>query len=420
MLNGFIALPMAARIALVVIVSLALARFINWAIYNWAYTKSPFGPWAKPPAGCPVHTWRDHLPVIGWWRLRRESALHTKIFWIRPLLLELIFPVALASYYHFYVSGGTLATRTAAIVLQPELHSQFIGHYILLALMSIATFIDFDEHSIPDYVTVPGTVLGLLGAVLGVAWLPYSAVITPAGNVVGQRELLASLPALPPAWMGVQGLSYALLIVVVWGFALLERRWIGRRGIAKGVQYFVARMFRARQVWLPVLLATGFLLVVTSVAWQMDAARWPYYLSSLLGLAFAGGVTWAVRLSASWGLRVEALGFGDVTLMAMIGTYVGWQPSLLIFFIAPMVAIVFVMIRTLITGDSATPYGPYLCAAAVLILVFWNRVWNGYAEPLFTTLGPVILGIVVACVGLLGAILWIWRLIKKALGISFY
>jgi len=137
-----------------------------------------------------------------------------------------------------------------------------------------------------------------------------------------------------------------------------------------------------------------------------------------MGLAFAGGVTWAVRLSASWGLRVEALGFGDVTLMAMIGTYVGWQASLLIFFIAPLVAIAFVLVRWLITGDSATPYGPYLCAATVLLLVYWDRLWTHWAAGMFA-LGPaMIVAIVVSCVVLMGAMLWIWRLIKQALGIA--
>ncbi len=52
-------------------------------------------------------------------------------------------------------------------------------------------------------------------------------------------------------------------------------------------------------------------------------------------LAF-GGVIWAVRVLGRWTLRMEAMGFGDVTLMAMIGTYMGWQASLVVFFLAPL------------------------------------------------------------------------------------
>jgi prepilin signal peptidase PulO-like enzyme (type II secretory pathway) len=327
------------------------------------------------------------------------------------LLIELLFPLMTVWYYNFYVSG--LPLGQAAKLLQPELHCQFAGHFVLFVLMTIATFIDFDEQSIPDYVTVSGTVLGLLGAAWAPAWLPFHA------NPL--TELHANVPAAWPLWLnGAWGLGIGMTILLVWCFALLDRRWIVRRGLAKGVQYFFARMFRHPLLWKLLFVVTACLLMVVTAVWYFPfgSARWPYLLSSLLGLAFAGGVTWAVRLSATWGLRVEALGFGDVTLMAMIGTFVGWQPSLLIFFIAPLVSIVFVLVRWMLTGDAATPYGPYLCAATVVVLVYWDDLWNQWAGRLFE-LGPAtIVGIVVACVVLMGAMLWIWRLIKEALGIA--
>ncbi len=333
---------------------------------------------------------------------------------MRPLLVELLFPVAIAWYYHFYVSGGALPNRAAAMALQPEMHWQFVGHFVLFALMTIATFIDFDEQSIPDFVTIPGTAIGIVGAALAPAWLPFHVA------KFGVSELHAATPGAWPIWLnGIWGLLIALAILVVWGFALLERRVILRRGVGKAIQYFIARMFRHPLLWKVVIGVTSCLLLFVVVCWQLKIGRWELLLSSLLGLAFAGGVTWGVRISASYGLGVEALGFGDVTLMAMIGTYVGWQPSLLIFFIAPLVAILFVIVRTIITGDSATPYGPYLCAAAVIVLVYWDALWTGWAAPVFA-LGALILGIVVACVFMMGALLWIWRLIKQGLGIGGY
>ena len=412
MLSGFIALPLPARIACVALIAILAARFANWAIYNWAYHRRTLGPWSKPPQGAAARSWADHLPGWGWWRLRRESSTCGGRFWLRPLLLELLFPVASAWYYHFYISGGALGLKPAALGISPEqLHWQFAGHFVLLWLMTVATFIDFDEQSIPDYVTVPGTLIGLAGAALAPAWLPLN------GRGI---ELQASFPdAWPASWNGTWGLMYALAIVLVWGFALLDRRWISRRGIAKGVQYFWARMFRHRTIWIPVLAITILLAGGITLAWMQQIPRWSYLLSSLMGLAFAGGVTWAVRLSASWGLQVEALGFGDVTLMAMIGTYIGWHPSLIVFFLAPLISIAFVLVRWMLTGETATPYGPYLCAATVVLLVYWNSFWIGWAEPVFQ-LGGIILGIVVACVVLMGVMLWIWRLVKQTLGLGGY
>jgi len=100
--------------------------------------------------------------------------------------------------------------------------------------------------------------------------------------------------------------------------------------------------------------------------------------------------------------------------MAMIGTYVGWQPSILIFFIAPLMAVLIVVIQYLLTGEKAAPYGPYLCAATVALIVFWSRLWFGWAMPVFA-LGLQILGILAACVVMMGAMLWIWRLIRGAI-----
>ncbi len=417
MLAGFITLPITVRIVIVCLLALAAARFINWAIVNWAYFKRPLGPWAVPPTGFPPRQFNDHWPIVGWLNLRRESRALGRWFWLRPMLIELLFPMAIGWYYHFYVSGGALSLGQAArMLVQSQLHYQFCGHFVLFVLMMIATFIDFDEQSIPDYVTIPGTVIGLLGAALAPTWLPFHQA-APLSLV----ELHANIPDTWPISLdGWWGLAIGLVIVAVWGFALLDRRWIGRRGVLKGVKYFFARMFRHAWLWKVVAAVTCLLIVGVTVAWtsMLPAGRWTYLLSSLMGLAFAGGVTWAVRLSASWGLRVEALGFGDVTLMAMIGTYIGWQPSLLVFFIAPLVSILFVVIRWLITGDAATPYGPYLCAATVLVLVYWDALWVNWAARIFE-LGPsIIVGIIVSCVVLMGAMLWIWRLIKEALGIA--
>ncbi len=396
-----------------------VSRFVNWAIYNWAYQKSSFGPWAQPPKKYPAHTWLDHLPAIGWWRLRREAPAYTKSYWLRPFLIEVVYPVACAWYYHFYVNGGALTTRAAALGIQPELHWQFLGHYILFLLMAIATFIDFDEFAIPDYITVPGTVIGVVGSLLAGSWLPMNALIAGGGAVVGHEELLAASPM--PQWLisGNYAIGVAVLIVVAWACALQDRRWIMRRGLKKAIAYFFERIRRSQAVWIPAIIAA--VVMIAFIAWAYWTAhpRWPFLMSSLLGLAFAGGLTWAVRISATWGLQIEALGFGDVTLMAMIGSYIGWQASLLVFFIAPMAAVGFAMLRLLLTGDMQSPYGPYLCAAAVAVLVMWDSLWNGWAAPVFE-LGSVILGIVLACVALMGVLLWIWRQIKRLLGIDFY
>ncbi len=393
---------------MIAVCALVVARFINWAIYNWAYHRQPIGPWSPAPGGG-KRSPADHLPIIGWWLLRRESGDHGKWFWFRPLCIELLFPMAIGAYYVFYTEGGTLPRGVMALPFQIPLHWQFLAHFLLAALMTIATFIDFDEQSIPDHVTIPGTCMGLCGALFAPAWFPFD-------TLAGISELHAASPGGWPAWMdGTAGLKWAVLIAVAWGFALLDRRWITRRGWKKAVAYFFARMARSRDIWMAAGVGVAVLLGLIAYGWTAaNPGRWTYLLSGLFGLAFAGGMTWGVRISASIGLGVEALGFGDVTLMAMIGAFLGWQPSMLVFFLAPLVAILFVLLRWMITGDTATPYGPYLCAATVLVLVFWDALWTNWAAPVFASLGSAVVGIAIACVALMGIMLWIWRLIKEA------
>jgi leader peptidase (prepilin peptidase) / N-methyltransferase len=437
-----IAWPIELRIILVILIGLVTARFINWAIYTWAYFPRKLGPWCLPneptktanknkkSAAKIYRGWQDHLPVVGWWRLRRESDLHGNKYWLRPLLIEFLFPLALAWYYRFQMTGSGLPPAAAKLILplDSQLHVQFVGHWVLLTLMTIATFIDFDEQSIPDYVTIPGTVIGILGATFSPIWFP----LMPSVAGLSVNEMHAGWPAVTaPVWFNSStGLAVALIILAVWGFALLDRRVILRRGFHKALVYFWARMFRYPPLWVTVLVTTGIMMIFVIGCWFVGIARWDMLMSSLLGMAFAGGVTWAARVSASYGYGMEALGFGDVTLMAMIGAYIGWQPSLAVFFLAPFVAMVFVIIRWIVTRDAATPYGPYLCAAVVLLLVSWEALWlNRFALLFFMaeetaqminndfglklTGADVILGGMAICVLLIGGMLWLWLMIRR-------
>ena len=100
---------------------------------------------------------------------------------------------------------------------------------------------------------------------------------------------------------------------------------------------------------------------------------------ALLGMAFGGGLTWAVRIIAGGALGVEAMGFGDVTLMIMIGAFLGWQPALLAFAFAPFASIIFAVAQLLTSGEQKIAFGPYLCAGAMVVVIFWNGIWNYWA-----------------------------------------
>jgi len=115
---------------------------------------------------------------------------------------------------------------------------------------------------------------------------------------------------------------------------------------------------------------------------------------------------------ATWALRIEAMGFGDVTLMAMIGAFVGWQAALIAFFLSPFAAIAIVLIRYIITRDTYTPFGPYLCSGTVLSILFWDRIYNNWLAANLLLMGSALLWLCVAMLGLMAFMLFVWRLIK--------
>lgn len=107
------------------------------------------------------------------------------------------------------------------------------------------------------------------------------------------------------------------------------------------------------------------------VHWHWHGLAW-----SVCGLVAGAGVTWLVRLMSFWILGREALGFGDVTLMAMIGSFTGWQPILLIFAFAPLCGIVMVLCAHFLCGKNYIPYGPYLSLSTLIVLLTWKWQWK--------------------------------------------
>jgi Flp pilus assembly protein protease CpaA len=110
------------------------------------------------------------------------------------------------------------------------------------------------------------------------------------------------------------------------------------------------------------------------------------------------------------------MGFGDVTLMAMIGAFLGWQAALIAFFIAPFTALFIAVAQWLATRRHELAFGPYLCAGALIVLLRWPEIWSpplGVGVRPNFQLGWFIPGIVVVCLGLMWVMLWALRSFRE-------
>ncbi len=419
----WLALPLTVRLMLLALTGLLVGGQINRGIYRLAWHQRWLTPWAPVPIGHPRRTWFDRVPVLGWWLLRRESRTHGRGFWLRGMLIELATAAVFAGLYWWEVDQLGLIPRPPGVPLdaaplQSMLHAQCFVHLLLYSLLMVATFIDFDEKTIPDAITVTGTLaaLGFMG-LFPEALLPTT---TPIGaNAIQLHPLWAAGPPWPGWFATPQCLSTVLACYAVWCFGLLDKRVTLRRGWWRGATYLVVSIYRRRswQLLLPVFLCGTTYLVGMFL---VGGVRWQAVASSVLGLAMGGGIIWGVRIVGRAALGVEAMGFGDVTLMAMIGAVVGWQASVIVFFLAPVAAVVIAVAQWLATRSHYIAFGPYLSLAAMVLIVGWTRFWTDWLQPVFESLGNLIPALLLVCLLLMGLMLWGWRLFREnVLGVGY-
>lgn len=98
------------------------------------------------------------------------------------------------------------------------------------------------------------------------------------------------------------------------------------------------------------------------------------FASSLFGAAVGAGIIYSIGAAGKLLLRKEAMGLGDVKLMAMIGAFLGWQMTLFVVFFSAILGTVYGGAHLAVTGKSRIPYGPFLAIAAVVSLVFRTEV----------------------------------------------
>jgi len=438
------------------VVGLAVGTQVNRAIYDWAWfvEVSP-SPFACKPRMMLSKFW-DYVPVLPWFSRRNLSGKSLypsavegaspedlefipalgQLFWFRATCIELLCGIGLPLLYWWYQSGGLTGHAQHLNLLAGEnttIWVWFVFHSLLLTLMLIGAVIDWDEKTIPDQVTVTGIVIA---AVVLVAWpnaslpeLNYNGIkldsITPY-NFFSPRDV-------EPWHLQPLGFLAVLIAWTFWACLVVPSLWTLRYGPAAALKFAIASVLQPTRkrsntiasrkrsihtvtkitfaIWVVAMIATLWL-------WNEAGPRWLSFFSLSCSMALAGLGTWLVRILAGWAVGNEALGFGDVTLMFMIGAAFGWQFALLVFVLAPFLSIGYAIFNYVMTGESALAFGPWLCAAAGILLIFWNPIWNDFTSRQIFGIGPALLLIIAACLLLLPVILSLLLLLKRLFGLA--
>ena len=107
-------------------------------------------------------------------------------------------------------------------------------------------------------------------------------------------------------------------------------------------------------------------------------------IGAVLGAAVGWGVLWVVRVVGAWVLKQEAMGWGDIKMMAMVGAFVGWRNVLLTVFLGAIVGTVFYL--PLLVADlrrmrrHELPFGVFLAVGAAITFVAGDGLISWYLQ----------------------------------------
>lgn len=120
-----------------------------------------------------------------------------------------------------------------------------------------------------------------------------------------------------------------------------------------------------------ILLGFAFSFVNVITTWQ----------DSLLGLLAGGGILYAIALLYYLIRKQDGMGGGDIKLLAMIGSFLGWQSLPFVIFASSISgSVIGILAMVIQKKDSATriPFGPFLSLAALLYMFFFSEIQTIY------------------------------------------
>ncbi|MDR2762398.1 MAG: A24 family peptidase [Planctomycetaceae bacterium] len=442
-----------------------IGAVINWYVDRYSWVKRFRSAWRRTDKLQRV--WFDFIPILGWLNLRRfgknlnklpESArvvgIESNLFWVRPFFVELFTAFGLVLLYYWEVELNGLLTESNFTESIETKFLRFTVHVFLFALLFAASLTDLDDFIIPENLTIFGTISGLIiVTIFPQAFLPATELYFDQinkGQFIIDAEKLTPYPVplhfCSPDKVDVlrnygiktpqERVAKSLetnfrnensrtgfvlqfwvitLIWLFWCFAMMDRVWYFRLSFRRAFLLFLRYLYRspATKFWLVLSIFAPILFVILLFFTDFFGSLNCHYLTSgLIGLAAGIWLIWSVRLIAGLALGVEAMGFGDVMLLGMVGVFVGWQSCVVIFFLAPFAGIVPSLIGMLLGRGRMIPYGPFLSLATLLLIIFWSPIWRSIEPILFQSSIQVAIAVQILIV-LLGVILVCWRKIKE-------
>lgn len=303
----------------------------------------------------------DNIPLLSYLILRgrcRQCGAH---FSSRYFFVELLTALGFLGLFHLDVIRNVNGYRVLewhrdlihSGVVPWEAWVIFAHHATLFSFLMIISWCDLDWREIPPSVTFTGAAVGLILAML----LPW-----PWPNSLA--EVMQSQPEETDWRLGQLSLG-----LYPWPPWTPLPRWLNAGG-----------------------------------NWQTGL------VTGLAGLLMGTVLVRSIRFVFSAGLGKEALGLGDADLMMMAGSFLGWQPVIVAFFVGVLLSLPVSLLVLVVWRDNALAFGPGLAAGVLVTCLCWASIGPAVQALFFWP--ELLLALAVASGILMFTAAWVLRILR--------
>jgi leader peptidase (prepilin peptidase) / N-methyltransferase len=227
-------------------------------------------------------------------------------------------------------------------------------------------------------------VAGVLGALIGsflnvciLRWPNEESVIRPRSHCPGCGRQIAAWDNIPIlSWLLLRGrcrhckagisIQYPLIelsVALIWA-GMVWRYGLEVRALAGAVFFTILlgiALTDAREYIIPDEFSLGGLVIGLLLSL---AGGFSGIVTSLLGAAVGFGLLWGVGAAGTKMFKEDAMGGGDIKMMAMVGAFVGWQGVLLTVFLGALLGTLVFVPLSLVGKKRLVPFGVFLSLGA--------------------------------------------------------
>ncbi len=383
-----------------------IGSFLNVVVYRLPEGKSLISPGSRCPSCEHGLAWYDNIPVLGWLWLRGKCRYCKAPISIQYPLIEALTGLMFAGLFVVYYMTALRWVFSTPGHGFPGTWQIYVVHALLVAGLIASTMIDAKLFIIPRQIPWFLTVVALivlptvvyLGNPFNISKLPSA--FQTLGTWIGAPVFLSGLvPRARPmgvwaAMGGSAGLAISLILLrlklIPLSFADYEEVYkahVDKLGDGDDPDAWFHYPHPRREVLKEVLFLIPPIVGMLVGAWLAPRGNYPLQMwqsvlgGVVMGYFFGAGIIWLTRILGTLAFGKEAMGLGDVHLLAAIGAILGAPDTIPIFFIAPFFGLMaalatFGLSAVMKKRFQSIPYGPYLAGATLVFMVWRDSIMD--------------------------------------------